>query len=296
MTVDNWVSSWISLRSCALAARTVAGYRDLHARYIAPALGALPLAALRAEDVQKVLASICADGHSRTAQLVLVLLRASLRAAVRAGYLASDPCALLLRPRHIRADPRFMSRDDMRRFAAACISLPWGHAWLLAMLCGLRRGELAGLRWQDVDIPARVLHIRNQRQRLSSGVIDCPPKSAAGKRDIPLPPALGRLLLLVHRQYAASLYVVCYQDGRPIDPHSLNTALTADLKKCGLPPINLHGLRHSMASAAVAAGVPIKVLQGILGHASYTTTADIYAHVTAEDTRKAIDTVSQLVL
>ena len=198
-----------------------------------------------------------------------------------------------------------MAADDMRAFARWCVGAPWGHAWLLAMLCGLRRGELAGLRWSDVDLTAGVLHIRNQRQRISGkGVIDCPPKSAAGRRDIPLPADLGRLLALVMRRQAAqaaacgvsAVYVVSYTDNRPIDPHALNAALSRDLAAAGLPPINLHGLRHSMATAAVAAGVPIKVLQTLLGHASYTTTADIYAHVLPTDRKLAIDAVAAHVL
>lgn len=305
MLVETWLSDWVSLRSCALAARTVESYRDLIARYIAPALGGLDLAALAAADVQRLIASICAAGHVRTAQLVLVLIRAACRDAVIAGYLAADPTARVLRPRHVRADPRFMAADQMHALARWCIGAPWGHAWLLAMLCGLRRGELAGLRWSDVDLAAGVLHIRNQRQRISGkGVIDCPPKSAAGRRDIPLPADLGRLLTLVKRRQAAqaavcgfsAVYVVSYTDNRPIDPHALNAALSRDLAAAGLPPINLHGLRHSMATAAVGAGVPIKVLQTLLGHANFATTADIYAHVLPNDRKIAIDAVAAHVL
>ncbi len=305
MLVETWLSDWVSLRSCALAARTVESYRDLIARYIAPALGGLDLAALAAADVQRLIASICAAGHVRTAQLVLVLIRAACRDAVMAGYLAADPTARVLRPRHVRADPRFMAADQMHALARWCIGAPWGHAWLLAMLCGLRRGELAGLRWSDVDLAAGVLHIRNQRQRINGkSVIDCPPKSAAGRRDIPLPADLGRLLTLVKRRQAAqaavcgfsAVYVVSYTDNRPIDPHALNAALSRDLAAAGLPPINLHGLRHSMATAAVAAGVPIKVLQTLLGHANFATTADIYAHVLPNDRKLAIDAVAAHVL
>lgn len=303
--VNEWLSDWVSLRSCALAARTVESYRDLIARYIAPALGGLDLAALGAADMQRLIASICAAGHVRTAQLVLVLIRAACRDAVMAGYLAADPTARVLRPRHVRADPRFMTADQMQIFAHWCIGAPWGHAWLLAMLCGLRRGELAGLRWSDVDLTAGVLHIRNQRQRIAGrGVIDCPPKSAAGRRDIPLPADLGRLLALVKRRQAAqgtvcgfsAVYVVSYTDNRPIDPHALNAALSRDLTAAALPPINLHGLRHSMATAAVSAGVSIKVLQSLLGHANYATTADIYAHVLPDDRKIAIDAVAAHVL
>ncbi len=305
MTVYQWLSDWISLRSPGLAPRTVESYRALVARHIAPAFGSVALEDLSPAAIQSLLAALCDAGHARTAQLVLVLLRAALSDALDLGVIAADPTRRVLRPRHVRADPRYWSPDEMRAFALHCNGAPWGHAWLLAMLCGLRRGELAGLRWSDVDFAANVLHIRNQRQRISGkGVIDCPPKSAAGRRDIPLPADLGRLLTLVKRRQAAqaavcgfsAVYVVSYTDNRPIDPHALNAALSRDLAAAGLPPINLHGLRHSMATAAVAAGVPIKVLQTLLGHANFATTADIYAHVLPNDRKVAIDAVAAHVL
>lgn len=92
------------------------------------------------------------------------------------------------------------------------------------------------------------------------------------------------------------IYVVSYMDNRPIDPHALNRALWEDIDRAGLRQINLHGLRHTMASSAVAAGVDIKVLQTILGHASYSTTADIYAHVQIDEQISAIARVQQLML
>ena len=304
MTVYQWLSDWISLRSPGLAPRTVESYRALVARHIAPAFGSAALENLSPAAIQSLLAALCDAGHARTAQLVLVLLRAALSDALDLGVIAADPTRRVLRPRHVRADPRYWSPDEMRAFALHCNGAPWGHAWLLAMLCGLRRGELAGLRWSDVDFAANVLHIRNQRLRLAgSGVVDAAPKSAAGRRDVPLP---GKLVALLRsefrrqrlRQAAGAVlpaYVVSEVDNRPIDPHRLNLALSHDITAAGLRPINLHGLRHSMATAAVAAGVSIKILQSLLGHASYTTTADIYAHVLHSEKIDAIDILSRCI-
>ena len=305
MEVSQWLSCWVSLRASGLAPRTLESYRDLIARYIAPAFGSVALEDLSPAAIQSLLAEICDLGHSRTAQLCYVLLHAALAAAARQGLLAHNPLDLVMRPRHTRSDARYWSADEMRAFALYCGAARWGHAWLLAMLCGLRRGELAGLRWSDVDLTAGVLHIRNQRQRITGrGVIDCPPKSAAGRRDIPLPAGLADVLRLVKRRQTAQersggilpAYVVSGIDNRPIDPHRLNLALSRDIALAGLRPINLHGLRHSMATAAVSAGVSIKILQSLLGHANFATTADIYAHVRMIDQIRAIDTVAQNVL
>lgn len=297
-----YLYDWLSLRSSGLAPRTLECYRHLIGDY----LGTIPgnLEDLQPAAIQGLLAQICAAGHQRTAQLCLVVLKAALSDAVSCGLLAANPAARCLRPRHTAADPRYWSPEELRAFALYCENSRWGLAWRLAMFCGLRRGELAGLRWADVDLSAGCLHIRNQRQRVDGlGLIDCAPKSAAGRREIPLPAHLiGALRAEQRRQrirQAAGgvlpVYVVSYLDNRPIDPHRLNKALSQDIKQSGLRPINLHGLRHSMATAAVAAGVPIKILQELLGHANYSTTADIYAHVLRSEKISAIDSLSRAV-
>lgn len=286
-SVADFLTEWVNLRSAGLAPRTIESYNGLISRQIGPNLADIAADQLQPEQVQRLLSGLCAAGHSRTAQLVYILLRAAYSEAVRVGILATDPTNRVLRPRHVASDPRWWSLDEVKTFAQACPSLQFGHAWLLALMCGLRRGELAGLRWSDVDLIGHELHICNQRQWVGGRLIDAPPKSRAGRRSIPYPSLLHDTLARQNRlqrlQQARGavlpVYVVCGSDNRPVDPHRLNKALWCDIERVGLRQINLHGLRHSMASAAVAAGVDIKVLQSLLGHAHYSTTADIYAHV-----------------
>ena len=302
--VSEYLSEWVTLRSSGLAPRTVECYNGLIENHIRPALRGVAVDALSCESLQRFLSLIITAGHSRTAQLCFVLMRAAYRDGVRSGILSEDPTARILRPRHEPAAPRYWTPEEIKDFLSACPGFRWGHAWLLALLCGLRRGELAGLRWSDVDFEGRVLHIRNQRQRLEGvGVVDLAPKSRAGRRDIPMPPlvydTLSREFRRQRLQQAKGAilpaYVVSGVDNRPIDPHRLNRALSVDMSSCHLRPINLHGLRHSMATAAVAAGIPIKVLQSLLGHAQYSTTADVYAHVLMGERIAAMEALQRAV-
>ena len=89
---------------------------------------------------------------------------------------------------------------------------------------------------------------------------------------------------------------VCSPDGSPFAPEALNRALAADIAAAGVRPINLHGLRHSMATLAVSLGVSMRVLQQLLGHADYSTTANTYAHVLHNDERNALAQIAQVVL
>ena len=303
MTLGKWVARWVDLRAASLAPRTIESYRDLLRLHIAPTIGARKLKAIKSRHISSLLTDLVAAGHARTAQLVFVLLRASLRAAVQSGKLKANPCDQVEPPRHRRADPRWWTPEELSAFAKSCQDRPYGLAWQLALCCGLRRGELAGLRWIDVDQAAGLIHIRNQRQRVGGRLIDAPPKSAAGRRDLPIPP--GLVLLLQRQQLlqqasailtgVAPVYV-CSPDGSPIAPEALNRALAADVAAAGVRPINLHGLRHSMATLAVSLGVSMRVLQQLLGHADYSTTAGTYAHVLHSSEISAIAQIARSVL
>lgn len=303
MTVTRWLSRWIDLRAAALAPRTVESYRSLLRLHIAPTIGRHKLSKLKPKHISAFLAELISAGHSRTAQLCFVLLRAALKAAVLAGKISVNPCDQIEPPRHRRADPRWWTPEELHAFAKSSQNRPYALTWQLALCCGLRRGELAGLRWSDVDLTTGVLHIRNQRQRVGGRLIDAPPKSASGRRDIPVPPGLVPLLerqkllqeadaLLIG---AAPVYV-CSPDGQPIAPDRLNKELAADVTAAGVRPINLHGLRHSMATLAVSLGVSMRVLQQLLGHADYSTTANTYTHVLRRDEAAAVDKIAQNVL
>ena len=188
-------------------------------------------------------------------------------------------------------------------FAESAQNRPFAIAWQLALCCGLRRGELAGLRWSDVDLIAGLIRIRNQRQRVNGQLIDAPPKSASGRRDLPIPPSL---IPLIERQQllqeAAAILTgikpvyVCSPDGSAIAPERLNRALAEDIDAAGVRPINLHGLRHSMATLAVSRGVSMRVVQGLLGQSSYAVTAGTYAHVLHSDQTAAMDKIAASVL
>ncbi len=304
LTVESCLSRWIDLRAAALAPRTIECYRDQLRLHIAPSIGNRPVKSLKPAHVASMLSALIADGHSRTAQLCFVLIRAALKSAVRDGLISTNPCDSLPPPRHRRADPRWWTPDELHSFVESTRESPYSLAWQLALCCGLRRGELAGLRWIDVDLASGLLRIRNQRQRIAGrGLIDAPPKSASGRRDLPIPPGLLPLLerqQLLQQAEALLIGVppiyVCSPDGSPLAPEALNRALRADLAASGVRPINLHGLRHSMASLAVSLGVPMRVLQDLLGHSSITVTAGTYAHVLRDDQADALDKLAGSVL
>ena len=296
MKVSKYLLNWVSNRASAkgLKPRTVDCYADTVRKHIIPAIGSVKLRKLSAGGISAMLAAIVADGKSRTAELVYTVLRTALSDAVRAGLLHHSPMEEVPRPQHRAVQYQWLHSDQIAGYVAAAAVDRNAIAWLLALCCGLRRGELCGLRWSDIDLQHNLLHIRNQRQRLLSGqVVDISPKSGAGNRTIPLPPELVGLLLL---NWQSSGYVCQSMRGAPYTPSGLDQAHASMLRRAGLQPVTLHGIRHTMGTQAISAGVHIKVLQQLLGHSSYITTAKYYAHVDMPAMVSAIDGISAAVL
>ena len=264
MQTEAYLKSWLALRSGRLKVRTVECYSSLIRLHIAPQIGDIDVDQLTSPEIMAMLAMIVANGHTRTAELCFVLLKAALKEC------AANPMRGVPRPAHIQTTPDAWSDDQIRAYMAALQGHRHGLALQLGLVLGLRRGEIVGLRWSDIDFDRGVLTVRNQRLRLDSGqIIDATPKSRSSVRSMPLPAAL---LLQLRRQRQLTGYVC------PLTPSGLDAAHRRLVQRLGLPYIPLHGLRHSMATAVIRHGGDMRCLQLLLGHASYATTANRYTH------------------
>lgn len=267
MTVTDWLSDWLVLRSAELKPRTQEQYSDLIRRYIVPALGGIPVEDLRPDHLRHLLAQICAAGHTRTAELVYVLCRCAF------ADLDNLDFRKIRRPAHKQQSPAAWSDADMLTYLAALKDHPHGLALALGLCLGLRRGEICGLRWGDIDFDAEEIHVINQRLRLASGaIVDAPPKSETSLRTIPAP-ASAPLMEALRASRGHPAAYVC-----KLTPSGLDSAHRRLVKALGLPYIPLHGLRHSFATSCIRHGGEMRSLQQILGHASYSTTANRYTH------------------
>lgn len=280
MQLSVWLSDWLALRAMELKPRTMDSYRELCRLHINPAIGSVELDQLTPMAISHMLAGICAEGHSRTAEMCFVLLRSALK------ELESSPMHKVHRPAHKQKSPKPWSDANCAVYLHAITHHKHRLPLTLAITLGLRRGEICGLRWEDIDFDSGVMHIRNQRQRLASGeLIDLDPKSVSSIRDLPIPPQLLPLLKQ-HRQIAG---YIC-----SISPSGLDAAHRALVLRLDLPYIPLHGLRHTMATSCIRHGGDMRSLQDILGHSSYATTANRYTHPDLSMLRESIDRANTL--
>lgn len=287
MILSEMVKSWINKRALNLAPSTISGYRTLLRKYIEPvAIGSREADDLNEQDMLTLLRPLVEAGHTRQAQLLQTLVSAVLKDAVKRRELAFNPMDTVERIRHRARSTAWLTVEQAQRLLASSAANhdPYYLAWLLMLCCGLRRGEILGLRWTDIDFDRALLHIERQKITIEGRLITTRPKSSASVRDIPLDTHLLSLLRLQR---------VGDGDILPgVTETKLHKGLDRALIAAELPRITLHGLRHSMAAVAAGEGIPIKILQGLMGHAHYTTTADIYAHVDQQPRRMAAESIA----
>ncbi|MDT7699622.1 MAG: hypothetical protein QOJ30_1947 [Pseudonocardiales bacterium] len=223
----------------------------------------------------------------KTVRNVHVMLHGALADAVRWNLLQRNPVTDARPPRVRRRAHAVWSTDELRRFVEHARSDPYAALWLLVCTTGLRRSELAGLRRADLDLAHGRLTSGETRVVVGGHVTDSDGKSDGSRRTL----ALGPVTVEALRKYLArwdelkqefghaGQHLFCHPDGRPIHPDTITEWFARLNWEAGLPPIRLHDVRHSYATAALRAGVPVKVVSERLGHSSVSFTQDIYMHV-----------------
>lgn len=257
---------------------TVRGYRDALRLHLLDALGPKKLTAITRQDVQWLADRIGADRDPSTVRNALAPLRVIFRREARLGEVASDPTVGLelpaVRGRRDRiADPR---EAELLLAALAPRDRP---LWATALYAGLRRGELAALRWSDVDLAGGVIRVERAYDPKARVYVE--PKSRAGRRSVPVAAVLRDHLaeLRAQRTDPAGDALVFGHDGRPFDGAAARRRAFRRWEAAGLAPIAFHEARHTFASLMIAAGVNAKALSAFMGHATVTTTLDRYGHL-----------------
>lgn len=286
---------------------TYTAYEIVVRRHLIPAIGERVLQDLSPQDIERYKNTKLSEGLSaRTVSYHLERLHAALQQAVKWGFVQRNVADLVPRPRAPRYQAHRMTVEQAQALLQALRGDRMEALYYLDIGTGLRRGELLGLRWQDIDMERAVLSVRQTVQRVKGhGKVIAPPKTERGVRAAAIPQFVIRALSAhrdrqwLERQHTGQRWhdmdlVFPSEDGTPYDPHRLNTHLTQTLKRAGLPHFRLHDLRHSAASIMEAAGVSLKTIGTILGHSSISITADLYVQSYDESVRDAADKMDTL--
>jgi integrase len=297
-TVQQTIEAWLSSRH-GLRASTLAGYRDV-LKPVTTAYGGLSLRNLEKHHVVTLVEmlregrALRADGQSRrpwkprTVNLMLFVLGSVLADAVKQGLVARNVVALVDRLPQVKKEMQTLTPDEVEQVLAAAAEDDLEHAWHLA-LYGLRRGEVAGLRWSNVDLDAATLTVSPTRVSVDGAAQDSVVKTERGERTLPLTPSLAAALArararqdrdaeLAGSAYAPSGLLVVDQIGRPLHPETISSRWDRLLTRAGVRRIRLHDARHTCGTTLHLQGVPVAVIAAWLGHADSAFTMRTYVH------------------
>jgi len=307
-TVESYASHWMGpVVTPRLRPATVSSYRSTLRLHIVPGLGRYTLRRLTPTHVRALLAAKLEAGLSvRSVQIIHSTLRAMLAEAMRDELVERNVAALVRVPTAEREEVQPWSPEEAGTFLRSARKDRLYALFAVGVGLGMRRGELLGLRWSDVDLDKRVVHVRHTAQRVyGHGMVFGPPKSARSRRDIPLPAVtVGVLLEHRKRQEAERAVIEPYWQetglvftttiGTVIEPRNLARVLDALVADAGVRRIRLHDMRHTCASLLLAQGVPARVVMEVLGHSQLGITMNLYSHVMPSALREAADAIDRV--
>jgi integrase len=296
-TLAAFLTRWLEHMRGQVAPRTHERYGELVRNHLVPLLGATLLSNLQPVAISRAYAKALACGRRdgqgglspRTVHHLHRVLRQALHQAVGWRLLVRNPADTVKPPRVELKQMRTLDTDGTIELIEAARETRLFVPILLGVLCGLRRGEVAALRWRSINLDAGTLAVVASTEQTNQGIREKETKS--GKSRAIILPALVAEELRQHRirqaeellklgvRLDADHHVVVREDGEPLQPRSLTHAFTKFVRQRGLQRIRLHDLRHSHATHMLQEGVHPKIAQERLGHSSVSVTIDLYSHV-----------------
>ena len=307
-TFAQWLDYWYKdIILPQIEETTAYGYHGMIENYLKPQLGEIRLQKLSARDIQQYYTRLMNEKGLSPNTVIKHhnLLTNVLNAAERQEYITKNPMRAVSTPKKRQREAKFYTSEQLGilldKVAGTRLELP---VYICAYL-GLRRGELCGLRWSDVDLDHQTITIENTRTQAGKKEIEKSPKTASSTRTLYLPDTLCNMLKTAkeHQQecratyknaYADNDYVVVMEDGKPFRPNYLSELFGKFLADNDLPKIVLHELRHTFASLSNQAGIPAYNIGKALGHSTPATTQKIYTHLLDRTHTQAVEGVAAI--
>ncbi|WP_434316388.1 tyrosine-type recombinase/integrase [Leifsonia sp. P73] len=307
MTVGEYLTSWLERVDGKLRPTTANMYRRYVEGDLVPALGRVRLAELRRAQVDKFVRDLEKGGRGATTiRRIHATLSSALTTAETLDLVDYNAASKVALPTVTKARISIWEPSLVNVFLAHAAEHRLGPLYELEVHSGLRRGEICGLRWADIDFEQRELHARVQLTQLHGQFIEGPIKTDAGQdRAVSLSEdAIGALMGWKLRQdierdawgadYIDSGRVFTYENGSQLRPDHVSRVFDTIVQKAELPHIRFHDLRHLHASLLIAAGVPLAVISKRLGHSTISITSDLYGHLLRDANRQAAEAASEL--
>lgn len=300
--LDKWEKEYCKPN---LAYKTFVSYSTVIRLYLKPELGGIKIANLQGAHIQSYYVKMGSEKKLSNTTVLYHhrILHEALKHAVGLGYIPFNPCDRVKPPRKNKPDMKVLTIDQARYFVNNFKDHRAYLPILLAIMTGMRQGEITGLCWKDLDLINNTISVTHTLQRQNSHLVLKDPKTKKSRRSIPITADLAKTLKKEEHQYKQNRmawgqgydergFVCAWEDGRPFDNDWLSkewrNIIKADAKRAEKEKsdryfpdgVRFHDLRHTHASILLSQGLNLKIVQERLGHDSIVTTGDTYAHVT----------------
>jgi integrase len=290
-TLEKYLKNWLENIKHNISEGTYEFYKDMAERVLSPVFGKVQIDKLKTMQIQTFLTKKLNEEKlsTTTVRHYYNVLNIALNQAVKWQVIQSNPCAAVEPPKASKAKIAILQAEEVitlleytktSEFKAMYLPL------LLASTCGMRRGEVLGLMWEDVDLDNGILRVKNNLVKIKNENKIVTPKTDLSVRTI----ALLKTTIEALREYKENRkviklnkdepdFVCCWENGSPLRPDYVTHTLPKLLKRCNLPSIRFHDLRHTHATLLLMQGVNVKVVSERLGHSKVDMTMDTYQHV-----------------
>ncbi|MFZ5650122.1 MAG: tyrosine-type recombinase/integrase [Bacillota bacterium] len=290
VTVEGWLKKYLEVYCSKRAQTTIDGYRIYIEKHIIPAIGNLKLASLKPIHIQQFYNAEQEKGYkNKTILQEHHILHRAFKKAIVDGLMSKNPCDGVDAPSPEDYKPTIYTEKQFTALLNKLKGHPMEAIILLAGMCGLRRGELLGLTWEDIDLDKGIMYVTKNTVATSIGNITKDPKSRPGTRKIAIPsiiiPRLKRL------RGIGRLYL--RPDGKEYNPGSVSTRFKDFLKRNNLPHIRLHDLRHFNGTMMLRHGVSEREASARLGHSDLLMTKK-YEHVLEDMDRESANKLNNI--
>ena len=307
-TVGTWMDEWFEnvakIKVRPSSHQTYKGYIDNH---IKPNIGNIPLEKLTTMDLQKFYRKLLTKGRverieskeqpkglsAKTVRNINQVISSAMDLAVTQKIILTNPTNACELPKVEHQEMQTIPAEQLQAFLDEARATGVYEMYYIELATGLRRGELLGLKWQDIDWKNGIIKVRRQVARVDGQIVEVSLKTKNSYRAV----TISQQAIEVLKQQKAKTYdtyVFPSPNGGPISPDSVNNMLKRVLERAGIPKVRFHDLRHTFATIALQNGVDIKTVSSMLGHFSAGFTLDTYAHVTTSAQKEAAQTMGNV--
>lgn len=306
MIYSTWIVKWLSRKEQLVKESTYAAYSNIVVNHLLPKFGKMPLESITEEQIQDYVFDLLRDGRldgtggmgERSAKDIVIVLKNTLRDAMRAKLIPTSVFEIKFPHSIIYEKAKVLPVAVQQRLCQAVyLDLTNRSAGiLLSLYTGMRIGEVCALRWCDIDLQERLIHVNHTLQRVykkdlrgngKSHLLISSPKSKTSNRNIPISQILFPVLRKLKTDTPDAFFISGHE--KCVEVRTFRTFFENFLQKNEIEKFNFHVLRHTFATRCIEAGADCKTVSELLGHATVNMTLNLYVHPQLEQKRRCVD-------